>query len=217
MATAEETRVTQTEQRILIRNVEWETYETFLSALGDHSSVRLSFYRGDLELTSSSPAHEYYKRMVGRLISQIAHEMRLSVREGGSTTFKREDMQAGLEPDECYWIAHESAVRGKLDLDLHTDPPPDLAVEIDMTRSSLNRRQLYATLGVPELWRFDGETLHAYVLQANGEYASSKTSACFPFLTVNDLVPFLRPDEQTAPATRHYQFVAWLRERLPQF
>lgn len=215
MATAEDTRIAQSDQRILIRDVDWQTYETFLKLLGDHSSVRLGFYRGNLELMSPSPAHEYFKRMVGRLISQIAHEMRLSVREGGSTTFKREDMQAGLEPDECYWIANESAVRGKLDLDLQSDPPPDLAVEIDMTRSSLNRRKLYAALGVPELWRFDGETLHAYVLQANGEYASSKTSKCFPFLMVNDLVPFLRPDEQNAPATRLYQFVAWLREHVP--
>lgn len=216
MATAVETRTAPQDQRILIRNVDWQTYETFLTALGDHSSVRLAFYRGNLELMSPSPAHENFKWMLGRIIDTIAFEMRVPMQGGGSTTFKREHMQNGLEPDQCYWIAHESAVRGKLDLDLQSDPPPDLAVEIDMTRSSLNRLRMYADLGVPEVWRFDGNTLRAYVLQADGEYAACTTSACFPFLTVNDLVPFLHPDEQVDSTTRLYNFVAWLRKRIPQ-
>ena len=119
---------------------------------------------------------------MGRLIEMLTFELDIPILGGGSTTFKHKELLRGLEPDECYWIANESVVRGKLEVDLTCDPPPDLAVEIDVTISSLNRQSIYAARGVPELWRFDGKTLRVHELQPNGEYAHLNTSPAFPFL-----------------------------------
>jgi len=213
MATVEQTRALQTDQRFLLQNATWETYELFLTELSSHS-VRLTFDRGSLELMSPSPTHEYFKWALGRLINAIAYEMSMPIRGGGSTTFRREDLERGLEPDECYWIANEPAVRGRLDLNLEFDPPPDLAIEIDITQSSIKRQPIYAALGIPELWQFDGSTLRVYVLQESGEYAPSATSQSFPFLPLSEFVSFLLPDAQMDETTHLRNFIDWLR-KLP--
>ena len=104
----------------------------------------------------------------------MTEELDIPIRSGGSTTFKSQILKKGLEPDECYWIANEHLVRGRLDLDLEVDPPPDLAVEVEITRSVLNRMGIYASLRVPEVWRSDGDQIIVEQLQADGTYATSQ-------------------------------------------
>jgi len=128
----------------------------------------------------------------------------------GSTTFRRKDLAKGLEPDECYYIQHESAVRGKKRIELPADPPPDLAVEIDITHREIDRESIYAALGVPEIWVFDGQRLSAIVL-SEGKYRASETSAAFAFLQVADLERFIGMVEKTDETTVMRAFRDWIR------
>ena len=119
---------------------------------------------------SPSSMHERYNCLFRRMIETLTEELAIPIKGAGSTTFKREDLERGLEPDSCFYLANERRIRGKRELDLTIDPPPDLAIEIDITSSSLDRQGIYAALGVPEIWRFDGESLRVYQLQPDGTY-----------------------------------------------
>ncbi len=180
-----------TEQHFVIHDVGWEDYE----ALSDRFSprgVRLAFDRGTLELMTPSFNHEFYSRLICRFVQILTMELRIPIVSGGSTTFRREDLQRGLEPDECYYLAHADDVRGKTEIDLQLDPPPDLAVEIDITSSSLDRQGIYAALQVPEIWRFDTRELRVYLLDETGIYTISETSRAFPFLPIIRFEEFLK-------------------------
>jgi Uma2 family endonuclease len=186
----------ETAQRIVFRGVDWQTYQRFRDAVGDRP-VRLTYDRGSLELMSPTSPHEIYKKWFGRLLDVLARLLTIRIKACGSTTFAREDLGRGLEPDECFYLHSGARVHDWSAVDLAHDPPPDLAIEIDITSSSLNRLAIYAALGVPELWRFDGETLFIYHLGANGEYEQVQRSGYFPFLPFPELVPFLHQALQT--------------------
>lgn len=198
------------EQRFVLRNVSWQEYESLLELLRDRP-VRMTYDRGTLELMSPSAFHEHVKRLIGRMIEMLTYELNLPMRSGGSTTFRRQDLDRGLEPDECYWLGHASAVPLDRELDLTRDPPPDLAVEIDITRSSLDRHGIYAALRVPEIWQYDGQRLRVFHLRPDGEYEQRDHSAAFPFLAVQALVPFLHSDERANETAWLRSFVDWLR------
>jgi len=201
---------TQHDERFVIRGVTWEAYEAILAALGDHPT-RITFDGRNLELMSPSPIHEIYKDRFGRLLEALAFDLNFEIQGGGSMTFRRQDLERGLEPDQCYWIQNEPAIRGKTNIDLSVDPPPDLAIEIDISRSALDRMAIYAGLAVPEVWTFNGESLRVHLLQKDRTFVVSKTSLCLPRLPVQELVPFLQPDEKSGDTTRARRFVAQVR------
>jgi Uma2 family endonuclease len=214
MATVfEPQRHVHADQRFVIRGVDWHTYDAILQALGDHRT-RVTFDGRDLELMSPSPAHELYKIRFDHLLVALALDLNIEILGGGSTTFRREDLERGLEPDQCYWIQNEPSIRGKQDIDLSVDPPPDLAIEIDISRSALDRMSIYAGLEVPEVWTFDGGSLRIHLLQAGGKYVASQTSRCFPWLPVLEMVPFLQPDEKSGDVARIRRFVAQVRRHF---
>jgi Uma2 family endonuclease len=206
-------RVDNGEQLIHLSGVSWQFYESFLDALGDRP-IRLTYDRGDLEIMTLSSAHEGDKKLVGRLVETLTLELNIPLKCGGSTTFKREDLERGLEPDECYWIENEALVRDKRDIDFRKDPPPDLAVEIEISRSSINRRGIYAALGVPELWCCDGESLRVYLLQEPGVYRQSDRSRAFPFLPLDEFAKFLRPKKGMGETRLLISFRDWVRKRI---
>jgi Uma2 family endonuclease len=205
-------RQSSADQRFVLWNVGWDTYELLLKQLGDRP-VRLTYDGQNLELMSPSRWHEIVKSILGRLVEALALELDIPLSGGGSTTFRREDLQRGLEPDECYWIANAARVRGKRELDLYVDPPPDLVIEVDISRSSLDRQGIYAKLRVPEIWRFDGQRLEVLLLQSDGQYAISPQSAAFPFLPVQELVQFIEMAEQTDDTTCLKRFQKWVRDQ----
>jgi Uma2 family endonuclease len=143
----------------------------------------------------------------------LTEELGLPVKAGGSTTFRRRRKRRGIEPDDCYWIADEPRVRGKRRIDLRTDPPPDLAIEVDVTSSSLDRMGIYAALGVPEVWRLEGQTLTFQVLAPKGQYAQKATSLAFPWLAPADLVPYLALRGQMDENAVVAQLRTWVRQR----
>src|SRR5437773_5039758 len=175
---------------VVLDDVDWRTYSRLVRVFADRPSLRLAYDRGKLEIMNPLPEHETGAYLLGRFVDTLTEELGLPVKAGRSTTFRRRRKQRGLEADNSYWIANEALVRGKQVIDLRVDPPPDLALEIDLTHSSLDRLSIYAALRVPEVWRLDEQGLTAHVLQADGQYAASPFSKAFPQLKVADLLPF---------------------------
>jgi Uma2 family endonuclease len=177
------------QQHIVLHDVSWKLYERLLKDIGDRP-VRVTFYRGSIEIMSPLPKHERVKRWIGRMVDTMCLELAIPVETLGSTTFRLKPKSAGLEPDDCFYVQHADAVRGKERLDLSVDPPPDLAVEVDITRRSIKRQPVYAALGVPELWRWNGKKLSVLALR-EGRYREVDGSDAFPFLPVKQLEPYL--------------------------
>jgi len=196
---------------IHLSGISWQTYETLLKEL-EHRRLRLTYNRGNLEIMAPSPEHELGKEVLGRFVETLAEELEVRIYPLGSTTFKRPEL-SGAEPDKCFYIRNIDAIRGKKRLDLTKDPAPDLAIEIDVTSSSQNRLQVYADLGVAEVWIYDGRSLTIHQLQ-NGQYITSQESQFFPNLPILEIAEFLQQAE-----TRDYlelirTFRNWVRDRI---
>lgn len=174
--------------QLLLKNVSWSEFENILAELGDQRASRLSYSKGMLEIMVPLPEHEFSKKIIGDLVSALLDELGIEFWPLGSVTIKKQSMLEGVEPDECYYITNESAVRGRDRLNFEIDPPPDLAIEIDITsRTAFDN---YEVLGVPEFWRYDGQKLQINILQ-NGKYIQSQTSSIFPQVDVVNLFPQL--------------------------
>ena len=145
-------------QHAVLYDVDWAFYNELLRR-AENRNVRLTYDNGTLEIMSPLAEHESWKKRLASLIEVHAMELRLPMRRLGSTTYRRENLQKGLEPDECYYIQHVAQVKNKRRIDLDRDPPPDLVIEIELTSSTLAKAPIYASLGVPELWRFNGRQL----------------------------------------------------------
>ena len=199
---------------LLLHGVDWHSYLRWLRLMSSHPGYRLTYDRGTLEIMPISSKHERLKHFLRRLLEALSEELAVVIAGFGSMTCKRKRKRRGVEPDECYYVQHAAQVAGKDDIDLRTDPPPDLGIEIDVTHSSLDRLSIYAALRVLEVWRYDGTTLTFYLLGAAGKYAEVGVSSAFPRLTPSDLAQFLalrtRLDENAAVA----QFRAWVRQNL---
>jgi Uma2 family endonuclease len=203
------------DQRFVLPSVSWRAYERLLRVFADRPGVRLTYDRGLLEIMTLSHEHEKQDRLLGRFVVVLTEELGLPLQSGGSTTLRRRKRKRGLEPDECYWIAREALVRNKDKIDLRVDPAPDLALEIDITRSSLNRLAIYERLNFPEVWRLEGQTIVCYLLGSDGKYAVSTVSRAIPGLVVAELVPFLNLRGQMDENAIIRQFRAWVRQRFP--
>lgn len=167
------------EERVVLRNLSWETYERLLSEKGDDRSPRFTFDGGVLEIMSPLPEHERWNLRIADLVGVLADEMNVEAEGFGATTFKREDLERGFEPDSCFYIQNVERLRGKERIDLETDPPPDLVIEIEITRSSIRKLPLFAAFGVPEVWRYDGTGVSIFRLE-HGKYDEIPESAVFP-------------------------------------
>src|SRR5882724_12508879 len=163
-------------------DVSWEDYEGLLKDLGDGYAVRVSYDNGSLEIMSPSNRHEMYEQLLVRLVHSIADAMDLPLESLGSTTLKKKRFAKGAEPDTCFYVNNAAAIIGKREIDLNTDPGPDIIVEIDVTRSSMNKMAFYASLGVSEFWRYDEQKAQIYKL-VDGAYVEVSASAIFPILT----------------------------------
>ena len=180
----------QPEQRFALHGVSWQTYNALLNDL-QASAVRLTYDRGSLELMSPSQDHERFKTLIGRIIEMFTEELDIPMQSGGWTTWPTEDLDRGLEADECYYIQHEPQICDREVIDLSVDPPPDLAVEVEISRSLLDKFAVYAALRVPEIWRYDGDSLHVFLLQSDGSYADSDRSLNLPRLAPQQVAQFL--------------------------
>ena len=199
-------------RNLLLKDIDWSTLEKLLEELGETRAARISYSRGMLEVMVPLAEHEDGKEIIGDLVKIILEEMNIEFRALGSTTFKNEQMAQAIEADACFYIQHEAMVRGKKRIDLTVDPPPDLAIEIDI--SSRTRFDNYEKLGVLELWRYDGEHLEINVLQ-NGRYVTSTTSVHFPQLPLVEAIPqYVRQSQSVGRNVTMKAFRAWVRNPL---
>jgi Uma2 family endonuclease len=197
-------------ERVVLHDISWECYEHLLKDLADRSGPRLTYDKGVLEIMSPLPEHERPNRAIAQVVSVVAEEWDIELEDLGSTTFRREDLARGFEPDSCFYIQHADQIRGKNRIDLTTDPPPDLVIEIDITSPSFPKLPIYAQLGVPEVWRYDGNRLSVLRLEG-GEYREVEESLALPGLTSSVLTRFLE-DNKTLRRTEWLRAVReWLR------
>lgn len=197
-------------QRVLLSDVSWQQFEAILEDLGEHRAARVAYDNGILEIMTPLPENEHSKESISDFIKAILEELDIEFCPLGSTTFKNEEMSKGIEPDNCFYIQNELAVRGKTRLDLTVDPPPDLALEVDVT--SRTHPSIYEALKVPELWRFDRGKLQINVLQC-GRYIQIDYSPIFPNLPLLESIPkFINQSSVEGRNKTMKAFRAWVRE-----
>ncbi|MBD2486605.1 Uma2 family endonuclease [Aulosira sp. FACHB-615] len=204
---------TPAEQRTVLHNVSWETFEALLRDTGEERGSRFAYECGTLEIMTPLFEHENPKIQFDRLIFSLVEELSLELKSAGSTTLKRRLLNRGIEPDNCYYIQNESRVRNKETLDLETDPPPDLAIEVDITSSSVNKFNIYAALGISELWRYNGQNLKFYQL-LEGQYIECEFSLAFPIVSVRDMSRFIEQSKTMSEIALLKLFRAWVRSQL---
>jgi Uma2 family endonuclease len=195
---------------LVLHGVSWETYEILLSAFAEHPKLRITYYQGTLELMTPLPEHETYSWTLGRLIAVMTEEFGLEIRGLKSSTWRSKPKAAGKEADECFYIQNEAAVRDKLNIDLKIDPPPDLAIEIDLTSSSIDKMAVYFELKVPEVWRYSEGKLTINILTDTG-YVESETSLAFGSFPVKELARFMQLDSQKGENARIREFRKWVQ------
>lgn len=199
-------------QRLILKDINWQKFEEILAELGDRRAARIAYDQGLLEIMAPLPEHEASKEIIGDLVKALLEELEIEFWCLGSTTFKSEAMSQGIEPDQCFYIFNEALVRGKNRLDLSIDPPPDLALEIEIT--SRTHTNIYEALKVPELWRVDRGRLQINLLQA-GSYVEVEQSPIFPGLPLAEVIPqYLRQSKTIGRNPTLKAFRHWVREQI---
>jgi Uma2 family endonuclease len=198
---------------IMLQGITWQTYQALAHELESQPSKRLTYDNGLLEISMPLPSHATYKRLLGRLVEIATEEMDLEIRSLSASTWSRKDLLKGVEADECYYIQNEAAVRGKTEIDLTVDPPPDLAIEIDMSNPSLPRLPIYAALGVPEVWQFDGEKCRLLSL-VNGRYVEESQSQVLPIATVEAVETLIAQAQDMGETSWAKSVRQWVRAQL---
>jgi Uma2 family endonuclease len=201
------------DQRVVFHDVSWQTYVGLLKARGE-GVVRLTYHRGVLEIMTLSHLHERLSRLLHCFVVEITRELGLEVASAGSTTMHVEQLESGAEADESYYIRHEEIVREREEYDPAIDPPPDLAVEVDLSSGSSRRMLVNAELGIPEVWRYDGVHLTFQELGADGAYHLVDRSLSFPALRSGDLERFVNRRGTIGENALAHEFREWLRQSL---
>lgn len=210
----ESRRPPPTQAGVILYDVTWNQYEAMLRIVGERP-IRVTYDTGTMELFMPSLGHEGDAYLLGRMVDMLTEEREISMMAGGTTTHKRQDLDKGAEPDQCYWFGENAQrVRGKRTLDLEIDPAPDLVIEVDITRGSLDRLRIFAALGVSEVWHFDGETLQFLHLQSDGSYEPGPVSRHFQGLAVLAIAQFLEQGRSSDTTDWVRAFRTFLREQV---
>ena len=197
---------------VKLSGISWDIYQT-IKADPDNRNLRLTYYRGMLEIIAPSPEHEYYKKVIGRFVETLAEELVVALYPLGSTTLDRKDLVSGSEPDECFYLTVSKIrqVKGKKRIDLEKDPAPDLVVEVDITSRSRYREQVYAELKISEVWQYDGQVLTLLKLEGD-RYVERDRSLAFPKVESEAIAQFLEKAMTKDYLALIEEFRQWLRE-----
>jgi len=199
-------------QKLILQGVSWDFYERILKEFADSNALHFAYDDGFLEVEVPLFEHESANRILQNLVTTICVEKEIEVINAGSTTFRKRAKAKGVEPDTCFYIQNEAKIRGKLDIDLAHDPPPDLVIEVDVTSPSLNKMPIYAALGVGEVWLYKGEKVEFYKLY--GEfYQQISNSLAFPFLSSEKATEFLKKGLQDSFLKWNKEVRNWVNEQ----
>jgi len=210
--------VPEGETRIAVRGVPWSLYELWVDSLPERSGIRMAYDGEDLEIMTKGPKHEDFRELLGRIVTEVAVELNIPQKCLGETTWKRPELSRGLEADQCYYFHPEklaAAARAKArgSNDVADYPNPDLAIEVDISPSLVDRPGIYAFLGVAEVWRFDGQTLTIERLDPGGRYLSIETSAWLPIKN-SEVVRWLTQEDTTNESAWARRLRNWVRAEL---
>lgn len=199
-------------QQMLLKDISWQQLEKILEEMGENRAARISYSDGWLEIMVPLPEHEKDKEIFGELVRILLDKLEIDFEPFGSTTLKNERMRQAVEPDTSFYIQNQAAVIGKNRIDLNIDPPPDLAIEIDIT--SRTRFENYEILGVPELWRYQQQGLEIFLLQS-GKYIKSQSSPNFPNIPIIELVnEYVRQCLSIGRSQAMRSFRSWVKDNL---
>ncbi len=202
----------------VIRSVSWAYYEKILETVGETGSLRLAYDGKDLEIKSPSPVHENAKVYAGRMVDLIAEELDIDSINLASTTWNRPEIERGIEADQCFYfrpdkLALATASLARNSSDLSDYPPPDLAFEVDLSPSKVDRPGIYAAMLVPEVWRFDTSSVVIEQLNEEGAYTVAESSV-FLAVTSDDLARWVLHESRTDRSTWKQRLRAWIRAEL---
>jgi Uma2 family endonuclease len=198
---------------LILDDVTWDEYERLVDLMGDHSPVRVTYDQGTLEVMSPTRKHDHFALMCTRLADIISDETGCDLEGIGSATLKEQLLDRGVEPDACFYVQNAYRVIGSLELDLRKDPPPDLAIEIDISHRSTKKLAIYGALRIPEVWRYDGRSGQMHIYQLVGEgYVEAPNSRAFPMLTSATLSEFLEQSKTQGQTATLRAFRSWIRD-----
>lgn len=207
------TTASLTQTRTLLKNISWQTFKAMLKDMGNERNSRLAYDNGIVEIMTPLMPHETSNRLIEGLIVVLCEEFNLEVKTTGSFTLTRDDLEKGAEPDSSYYIQNEFLVRDKENIDLNQDPPPDLVLEVDYSKPKIDKLSLYAAMGIPEFWRYNGTRLRIYILSGN-QYTEVEQSPTFAPVIVKDIPRFLQESKKIGQLAAKKAFRAWVKQQI---
>lgn len=198
------------ETRVLLENITWQTFKTMLAEMGSERANKISYRQGNIEVMTPLKPHESSNRLIEVFVGVLCEELGLEVNRVGSLTLTRDDLEYGAEPDSSYYIQNELLVREKENIDLAFDPPPDLVLEVEYSRPKIDKSKLYAAMGIPEFWRYNGTTLRVYIL-ANGQYSETQTSPTFAAIPIKEIPRFIEESKKIGQIAVTRAFRTWVK------
>jgi Uma2 family endonuclease len=199
-------------ERMLLSNISWEQYGQLIDIFAEQH-VYLTYDDGLMEMRMPLPENERAAEIINYLIAFLAHFLDIKIDALGSTTIRSSKVHKGLEPDKCFYLTNLELIRSKKRLDMAKDPPPDLAIEIEVTASLIPRIPIYADLGIPELWRYDGKKLTIEMLQSTGSYSVAKRSKAFPNISAIKLMEWISRGETLGHSSMLHAVEAWCKSK----
>jgi Uma2 family endonuclease len=200
------------ETRTLIKNISWQTFKTMLAEMGVERNSRFAYENGIIEIMTPLMPHENSNRLIEGYILVLCEEFGLEVKTTGSITLTRDDLEKGGEPDSSYYIQNESLVRNKENIDLAKDPPPDLVLEVEYSRPKIDKLSLYAAMGIPEFWRYNGTVLRVYTLSGD-QYSEVELSPTFAPVQVLEIPRFIQESKKIGQLAAKNAFRAWVQQQ----
>jgi Uma2 family endonuclease len=201
------------ETRTLLQSISWQTFKAILADMGNERNSRLTYDNAIVEIITPLMPHENSNRLIEGFILVLCEELGLEVKSTGSLTLIRNDLEKGAEPDSSYYIQNEFLVRDKENIDLDKDPPPDLVLEIDFSRPKIDKLSLYAAMGIPEFWRYNGTVLRVYKLSAN-KYSEVEFSPTFVPANVRDIPQFIQESKKIGQIAAKNAFRTWVKQQI---
>ena len=201
---------------VTFHDVSWDEYEELLEQVGEAPGLRISYDNGSLQVMTISSEHEKYASFISRLVTVIQLRLRIDILGFGSATMRKRKRKKGNEPDGCFYVQTASLIGNRIHLDFETDPPPDIAVEIDVHHDSRSKFPIYAALGVSEIWRYDGQAMTIYHLSEAGDeqqYVAGDSSAALPMLTATLLTEMIERMRSDGELSALLAFDEWLQSR----
>ena len=201
------------ETRDVLQNISWHTFKAMLADMGCERNKRLAYANGIVEIMTPQMPHENSNRLIEGFVLVLCEEFGLEVKSAGSLTMTRDDLEQGGEPDSSYYIQNEFLVRNKENIDLNTDPPPDIVLEVEYSRPKIDKLTLYASMEVPEFWRYNGNVLRIYALNS-GQYSQSDRSPTFASVLVTEIPRFIQESKKVGQIAATRAFRTWVRQQM---